>query len=118
LYLSPLFWGALRFLCGMTSFGLFMVIESWLNECTESNYRGRVFSIYMILSYLGIGVGQQLLNLGDDHHSIFRPDGPAGFFFRPFRFLEPGACRLRRTGHVSEITGKSKSRSGGVHSNI
>jgi MFS family permease len=76
LYLSPLFWGALRFLCGMTSFGLFMVIESWLNECTESNYRGRVFSIYMILSYLGIGVGQQLLNLGDDHHSIFRPDGP------------------------------------------
>lgn len=70
LYLSPLFWGFLRFLCGITSFGLFMVIESWLNECTESHYRGRIFSIYMILSYLGIGVGQQLLNIGD----IMRPE--------------------------------------------
>jgi len=65
LYLSPVFWGALRFLCGITTFGLFMVIESWLNECTESYNRGRVFSIYMTLSYLGIGIGQQLLNAGD-----------------------------------------------------
>ena len=65
LYLSPWFWGILRFLCGITTFGLFMVIESWLNECTESRYRGRVFSIYMTLTYLGIGIGQQLLNVGD-----------------------------------------------------
>ena len=65
LYLSPWFWGALRFLSGITTFGLFMVIESWLNECTESRYRGRVFSIYMTLTYLGIGIGQQLLNVGD-----------------------------------------------------
>lgn len=36
LYVSPVFWGALRFSCGITTFGLFMVIESWLNECTES----------------------------------------------------------------------------------
>jgi len=65
LYISPLFWGALRFSCGITTFGMFMVIESWLNECTESHYRGRVFSIYMTLSYLGIGTGQQLLNIGN-----------------------------------------------------
>jgi len=65
LHLSPWFWGMLRFSCGITTFGLFMVIESWLNECTESRYRGRVFSIYMTLSYLGIGIGQQLLNVGD-----------------------------------------------------
>jgi MFS family permease len=67
LHLSPWFWGMLRFLCGITTFGLFMVIESWLNECTESRYRGRVFSIYMTLTYLGIGIGQQLLNVGDVH---------------------------------------------------
>lgn len=65
LYLSPWFWGGLRFFSGITTFGLFMVIESWLNECTESRYRGRVFSIYMTLTYLGIGIGQQLLNVGD-----------------------------------------------------
>lgn len=65
LYLSALFWGLLRILCGAGTFGIFMVIESWLNECTESGSRGRVFSIYMVLSYLGIGVGQQLLTTGD-----------------------------------------------------
>jgi len=42
-----------------------MVIESWLNECTEPASRGRVLSIYMVVSYLGRGIGQQLLNLGN-----------------------------------------------------
>lgn len=65
LYLSALFWAVLRFICGATTFGMFMVIESWLNECTQSAFRGRVFSIYMTLSYLGIGMGQQLLTTGD-----------------------------------------------------
>jgi MFS family permease len=65
LYLSVLFWALLRFMCGATTFGVFMVIESWLNECTESDLRGRVFAIYMTLSYLGIGLGQQLLTSGD-----------------------------------------------------
>ena len=65
LILTPVIWGSLRFLCGITTFGLFMTIESWLNECTSPRYRGRVFSIYMIMSYLGIGIGQQLLNVGD-----------------------------------------------------
>lgn len=65
LYLSPWFWAVLRFFSGVTAFGLFMVIESWLNECCESHYRGRVFSIYMSLAYMGIGIGQQLLNVGD-----------------------------------------------------
>ena len=65
LYLSVLFWALLRFLCGATTFGMFMVIESWLNECTESAFRGRVFAVYMTLSYLGIGLGQQLLTTGD-----------------------------------------------------
>jgi len=64
LYISAVFWATLRFINGITSFGLFMVVESWLNECTQSQTRGRVFSIYMTLTYMGIGIGQQLLNLG------------------------------------------------------
>ena len=65
LYLSAWFWTLLRFLSGISAFGLFMVIESWLNECWDSHYRGRVFSIYMSLMYMGTGIGQQLLNAGD-----------------------------------------------------
>ena len=65
LWMTPVAWGVLRFLCGISTFGMYMVIESWLNECTESRYRGRIFSIYIALSYLGIGIGQQLLNVGE-----------------------------------------------------
>jgi hypothetical protein len=49
-----------------------MVVESWLNECTQSQTRGRVFSIYMTLTYMGIGIGQQLLNFGgEDGRNLF-----------------------------------------------
>jgi MFS family permease len=65
LYISALFWATLRFFNGIANFGLFMVIESWLNECTEPRTRGRVFSVYMTLTYMGIGIGQQLLNFGN-----------------------------------------------------
>ena len=41
--LSPWVWALLRFSCGVTSFGLFMTIESWLNECTEPQYPGTGF---------------------------------------------------------------------------
>ncbi|MFH1983461.1 MAG: MFS transporter [Pseudomonadota bacterium] len=64
-FFSAWAWGLLRLVTGIATMGLYMVIESWLNECTEPRYRGRVFSIYMVLSYLGIGIGQILLNLAD-----------------------------------------------------
>jgi len=64
-YTSPLLWAGLRFVAGVSNMGLFMVIESWLNECAEPKFRGRIFSIYMIVTYMGSTVGQQLLNVGD-----------------------------------------------------
>ena len=65
LYMSAVAWAFFRFFSGIAVIGLFMVIESWLNECSHSDTRGRVFSIYMILCYLGNGIGQQFLNFGD-----------------------------------------------------
>jgi MFS family permease len=65
LYISPIIWAILRFFNGIANFGLFMVIESWLNECAQTQTRGRVFSIYMTLTYMGIGIGQQILNFGN-----------------------------------------------------
>lgn len=67
MYIAPLFWGMLRFLAGLSTMGIYMVIESWLNECAEPQSRGRVLSIYMVLCYLGMSVGQQLLNVVDIH---------------------------------------------------
>jgi len=66
LYISAIFWGFLRFFNGICNFGLYMVIESWLNECSQRQTRGRVFSVYMTLTYMGIGIGQLLINFGND----------------------------------------------------
>ncbi|MBT3487172.1 MAG: MFS transporter [Desulfobacula sp.] len=64
-YISALAWAIFRFFTGIATIGLFMVIESWFNESAEPHTRGRVFSIYMVMCYLGGSIGQQLLNLGE-----------------------------------------------------
>lgn len=61
---SPLMWGLLRIATGAGMMGLYMVIESWLNERAESSVRGRVFSVYMVMTFLGLGGGQFLLDTG------------------------------------------------------
>jgi len=61
LYESALMWGLLRLATGISMMGLYMVIESWLNERADSKVRGRVFSVYMAMTFLGLGSGQFLL---------------------------------------------------------
>jgi len=63
LYIRPWFWLLLRFSTGVAIIGLYMVIESWLNDRTEPHFRGRVFSIYMLILYFGMALGQLLLNV-------------------------------------------------------
>ena len=65
MYLSPLLWLLLRFLGGVATTGLYTVVESWLNECADVSVRGRVFSVYMVMTYMGTAVGQKLLGVGD-----------------------------------------------------
>ena len=62
---SALAWALLRFFTGLATIGLFMVIESWFNEDAPPQTRGRVFSVYMVIYYLGSSAGQQLLNFGN-----------------------------------------------------
>ncbi|MEA3232614.1 MAG: MFS transporter [Thermodesulfobacteriota bacterium] len=65
IYIMPWFWALLRVFNGLCVTGLFIVIESWLNEKVEPTFRGRLLSIYMILVYFGNGSGQFLLNVSN-----------------------------------------------------
>lgn len=56
-------WLLLRIVAGIMMVTEFMVIESWLNEQTENHQRGRVFSVYMVVSGLGTVLGQLALTL-------------------------------------------------------
>jgi MFS family permease len=54
-------WLLLRMLVGVGMMCQYMVIESWLNEQTETSQRGQVFAGYMGASYLGLIFGQLVL---------------------------------------------------------
>jgi len=58
---SAIAWMLLRFVTGASVVGLYMVIESWLNERSSNDNRGRVFAVYQLISLLAIGFGQYLL---------------------------------------------------------
>lgn len=62
-------WALLRFLEGFCAAGLYMCIESWLNEKAGNETRGSILSLYMLTVYAGLAAGQMLLPLFD----------PAGF---------------------------------------
>ncbi len=60
-----LVWMFLRFTVGFAISGLYMTIESWLNERSTSETRGTILSVYVVINMSMTMVGQQLLNLAD-----------------------------------------------------
>jgi MFS family permease len=61
---APLFWGLLRLVDGFCVAGVFVCLESWLNDRADGPDRGTVLAAYMIALYSGQALGQQLLNVG------------------------------------------------------
>lgn len=65
LWVHPLNWGAMRFVFGFCMAGLYVTVESWLNDASTVRTRGRTLAVYMIVSMGGLGVGQLLVGAGD-----------------------------------------------------
>ncbi len=61
LRVGPLPWLVLRAVVGFGCAGLFVTTESWLNAKAEPSERGRVFSVYMVGTFLALAVGQVLI---------------------------------------------------------
>lgn len=55
-------WLFLRLCVGLGMMANYMVLESWLNEQAAPESRGKVFSFYMITSYMGMVLGQFALS--------------------------------------------------------
>lgn len=58
-------WTILRFLIGFCFCGVYITAESWLNEASTNDNRGKTLAAYMIVQLLGIVSAQALLNIGD-----------------------------------------------------
>lgn len=65
LLVDPVAWSVLRGIVGFCLAGLYMTIESWLNEKATVESRGRIFAVYMMVNLGALGVGQLLLFAAD-----------------------------------------------------
>jgi MFS family permease len=72
LLIDPIAWMVLRFAMGFAFAGVFMVIESWINESAGNRDRARVLSIYRLVDLTAVTGAQFLLPLfGADSFEIF-----------------------------------------------
>jgi len=65
LFSEPVVWVILRIATGFCIAGLYMIIESWLNEQATNANRGSVFAVYRVVSLAALTLGQLALNLFD-----------------------------------------------------
>ena len=65
LWAEPWSWTILRIIIGFCMSGVYVVAESWLNNASTNENRGKMLSAYMLAQTLGIIGAQGLLTLGD-----------------------------------------------------
>ena len=63
-FINPVVWTIARFITGLSLVSCFIVAESWLNDRATNKNRGQLLSIYMIILFIGLGIGMLLLNVG------------------------------------------------------
>lgn len=63
--IEPISWAVFRGISGFCFAGIYMVIESWLNERATNETRGQVLAAYMVVNLLSLTVGQFLISAAD-----------------------------------------------------
>ena len=67
-FIDPYVWILARFLTGFSMIGIFIIVESWLNDRANNKTRGKVLSLYMLITYVGMALGNFLLNISNPIH--------------------------------------------------
>lgn len=60
-FVNPVAWGVMRLISGLCFAGIYVVAESWINDRASRANRGRLFAVYMLVLYGGLGAAQFLL---------------------------------------------------------
>ena len=64
-FLDPFSWFFIRIITGVSLSGIYVIMESWLNDKSNNQTRGKILSLYMIITFVFVGIGQLLLNLSN-----------------------------------------------------
>ncbi len=65
LFPNEFVWSVVRAITGFSYAGLYLVIESWLNNAADNKSRGKMMAIYLVVLYSSMAVGQYFLTLAD-----------------------------------------------------
>lgn len=71
IFLTPYIWIPLRAISGFCFAGAAMIVESWLNERSDSASRGKVFGFYTMINLATMTAGQMVITLGDASGYLF-----------------------------------------------
>ncbi len=61
----PITWALMRMVFGFCMAGLYVVVESWLNDASTPQTRGRTLAFYMVVSMGGLAIGQMIIAFVD-----------------------------------------------------
>ncbi len=64
-FVDPVVWTLLRAVVGASLIGIYITVESWLNERAERGNRGRILAVYEMVGLAALAAGQFLLTIGD-----------------------------------------------------
>jgi MFS family permease len=62
---QPQFWAVLRLVTGICIAGLYLIIESWINERATAATRGTMISVYVAINYIATAAGQLMVSLDE-----------------------------------------------------
>jgi MFS family permease len=65
MFVNPAAWVVFRILTGISIVGLSIVLESWLNVLAPNQQRGKLFSIYLMVTFLALAAGQYLVLIAE-----------------------------------------------------
>ncbi len=62
---TPLAWTVLRAVVGASLIGIYITVESWLNERADRSNRGSILAVYEMVGLGALAAGQFLITVGD-----------------------------------------------------
>ncbi|MEM8834131.1 MAG: MFS transporter [Pseudomonadota bacterium] len=113
LFPEAMLWAPIRFFTGFAYAGLYIVVESWLNDKSTNKTRGTLFGIYQFIGFGGMMLGQYLLNISDPSTMVLFVTAsvlvsialvPVSLSSRPApNFEEPETMPIRKLFKISPL---------------
>jgi len=102
-FVYPLVWTAGRFITGFSIVSIFIVMESWLNDRANNRTRGKILSIYMFITLMGLSLGTLLLNFSspEKYEPFILISLLLSLALIPILLTKRKAPKFKKLGHIN-----------------